>query len=100
MRPHRLTHRSIHGVCALGAIAAILLVLAVTASARPIDTAGPQLRPHGSGTTIYETVVRPGGGGPDTIAWVLMAVATGAALIGAGYLGARIAIRTTNVRPS
>jgi hypothetical protein len=97
MRPHRLTHRSIHGISALGAIAAILLALAVTASARPIDT-GPQLRPTQPRTIIHETVVRPDSGGPDTIAWVLIAVAAGAALIGAGYLGARIAIRTTSAR--
>jgi hypothetical protein len=96
MRLHRLTHRSINGVCALGAMAGILLVLAVTASARPIDTGpGPQSVP--SPTIIKETVVAPAGGGPDTIAWVLIAVAAGAALIGAGYLGARIAIRISNV---
>jgi hypothetical protein len=96
MRLHRHTHRSIHGICALGAMAAILLVLAVTASARPIDTS----QPPPSQTIIHETVVSPDGAGPDTIAWVLIAIATGAALIGAGYLGARIAIRTTNVRAS
>jgi hypothetical protein len=99
MRLHRLTHRSINGVCALGATAAILLVLAVTASARPIDT-GPRPQSAPAPTIIEKTDVAPAAGGPGTIAWVLIAGAAGAALIGAGYLGACIAIRMSKVRAS
>jgi hypothetical protein len=99
MRLHRHTNRSIHGICALGAMVALLLVLAVAASAKPIDSGpGPQSVPPP--TVVKETVVTPAGDGPGTIAWVLIAVATGAALVGASYLGARIAVRMTNVRVS
>jgi hypothetical protein len=96
MRLHRLTYRFLKGACALGAMAAILLVLAATASARPADP-GPGIRPLPAPTIVKETVTAPGNGGPDTIVWVLIGVGTGAALLGAGYLGARIATRTSHV---
>jgi amino acid transporter len=99
MRLHRLTHRSLKALCALGAMAAILIVLAATASAKPADT-GPATQSPPAPTIVKETVVAPSNGGPDTIGWVLIGVGAGAALLGAGYLGARIATRTNNLRVS
>jgi hypothetical protein len=99
MRLHRLTHRSLKAARALGAMAAILLILAATATARPADQ-GPKTPATPSDlapTIVKETVVAPGKGGPDTIVWVLMGVGVGAAVLGAGYLGARIATRTGHV---
>ena len=96
MRPHRLTHRSIEGVCALCAIVGILLALAAAASAMPTDNG--RTAPTAPLTIIRETVVSPLGHGLDAIAWVLISVAAGAAIVGAGYLGARIAIRRANIQ--
>jgi hypothetical protein len=45
-------------------------------------------------TVVKQTVVRPDDGGPDTIALVLIGIGGAAALLGAAYLGGRIAIRT------
>jgi hypothetical protein len=100
MRAHRLTHRSATGICTLGAIVGILLVLAVAASAMPIDNGRPAPPASSPPTVIHETVVAPAGHGLDPVAWVLISVAAGAAIVGAGYLGARIAIRMTNVHVS
>ena len=44
-------------------------------------------------TVVRETVLQPASGGPDTITLVLIGIGAAAALLGAGYLGARIAIR-------
>ena len=43
--------------------------------------------------------MRPGEG-TDTIVFVLIGAGTVAAMLGAGYLGARMATRTTPVRPT
>ena len=89
--------RSRRSARALAAIAATLLVLTATARARPLDpnTSRPfQSRPPAP-TIIRETVVQPAGGAPSPIVFALIGIGAGAALLGAGYVGARIALRTT-----
>jgi hypothetical protein len=79
-------------------MAAILLVLTATAGARPLDSNASrpfQSRTAPAPTIIKETVVQPAGGAPSPIVFVLIGVGAGTALLGAGYLGARIALRTT-----
>ena len=64
-----------------------------------MDPRSPSSRDVAAPTVVKETVVRPSGG-PDTIVFVLIGVGAVVALLGAGYLGARIATRTTHVRPT
>jgi hypothetical protein len=99
MARSQLTRRIARGACALTASAYILLALAAAAQARPADT-WPQPTVHNSPapTVVRETVLRPANDGPDTIALVLIATGAAAALLGAGYLGARIALRTPRTR--
>jgi len=94
MTRSHLTRRLARSVSALAASACILLAIAAAATARPADT-WPQPAVHNSPapTVVKETVLQPANGGPDTIALVLIGIGAGAALLGAGYLGARIAIR-------
>jgi hypothetical protein len=89
---HRLTRTAF----ALAASACILLSLAAVAGARPADT-WPQPVVHDSAapTAVRQIALRPADSGPDTITLVLIATAAAAALLGAGYLGARIATRTS-----
>jgi hypothetical protein len=98
MAPSHLT-RLKRGVCALAASACVLLAIAAAASARPADT-WPQPVVHNSPapTVVKETLLRPATNGPDTITLVLIAAGAAAALLGAGYLGARIATRTARTR--
>ena len=98
MAPSHLTRRLARSVCALAASACILLAIAAAAAARPADT-WPQPVVHNSPapTVVRETVLQPANGGPDTIALVLIGIAAAAALLGAGYLGARIATRASRV---
>jgi hypothetical protein len=100
MTRSRLTRRLAHSACALVASACIVLALAATAVARPGDT-WPQPVVHNSPapTVVKETVLQPVDDGPDTIALVLIGIGAGAALLGAGYLGARIATRGPASRP-
>jgi hypothetical protein len=100
MAPSHLTQRLARSVCALAASAYILLAIAAAAAqARPADT-WPQPTLHNSPapTVVKETVLRSADGGPDTITLVLLAGAAAAALLGAGYLGARIAGRGPRTR--
>ena len=91
----RLTRRLARSLCALAASACILLALATVATARPADT-WPQPVVHNSPapTVVKETILQPANSGPDTLALVLIGIGAAAALLGAGYLGARIATRT------
>jgi|tagenome__1003787_1003787.scaffolds.fasta_scaffold17351736_2 hypothetical protein len=87
------THRLKHSACALAASACILLAIAAAAHARIADTR-QTVGPNGPAPTVVrETLVQPASSGPDTITLVLIGIGAAAALLGAGYLGARIAIR-------
>ena len=102
MRLHRLIRESIKRAGALAAMACILLALAATAGAVPGENVGPQnsaSRAVAVPTVVKETVVRPSDG-TDAIVFVLIGVGAVVAMLGAGYLGARIATRTTHVRPT
>jgi hypothetical protein len=92
---HR-TSRIVRYACALAASAYILLAIASAAHARPADT-WPEPVVHNSAapTVVKETVLQPATGGLHTITLVLIGVGAAAALLGAGYLGARVAIRTS-----
>jgi hypothetical protein len=92
-RSHLTSHLA-RSICALAASMCILLALASAAPARTADSQ-PQPTVHNSTlpTVVRETVLRPANGGPDTIDLVLIGLGAAAALLGAGYLGARIAIR-------
>lgn len=93
-------HRLIRTARALAAAACILLLLAVPAGAMPADNGpSPATTQHRTAapTVVKQTVVRSADG-PDTLALVIIGVGAGAALLGAGYLGARIATRNTRVR--
>jgi hypothetical protein len=92
----QLTRRIARGACALAASAYILLAIAAAAQARPADTwPQPVLHNSPAPTVVKETVLQPADSGPDTITLVLIATGAAAALLGAGYLGARIAVRTS-----
>jgi hypothetical protein len=102
MRLRSLTRRTVGSACALAAMTCILLALAATAGAVPAENVGPPLkrsRAVATPTIVRETVVRPGQG-TDAIVFVLIGVGTVAAMLGAGYLGARIAVRATRARPT
>jgi hypothetical protein len=49
-------------------------------------------------TVVKERILQPADDGPDTITLVLIGIGAGAALLGAGYLGARVATRTSRTR--
>lgn len=99
MTRSRLTRRVARSVCALAASACILLALAAAATARPADTwPQPVLRNSPTPTVVKETVLQPADGGPDTITLLLIGIGGAAALLGAGYLGARVALRTPRPR--
>jgi hypothetical protein len=72
-----------------------MLALAASAAARPADTRQPALHNGPAPTIVKETVVEPDNGGLDTITLVWIGVGAAAALFGAGYLGARVALRTS-----
>lgn len=103
MPRHRPTRTPLRGACALAATACILLALAAAAGARPADN-GPAPPPstHSapSPTVVKETVIQPGDSSPGTIFYALITVGAAATAIGGGYLGARIALRTRDVRPT
>ena len=100
MATHRNTRRVTSGALAFAACACILLALAAAAPAHTADNVQRVVHDSTSPTIVKETVVQPDSGGPGTIALVLIGIGAAAALLGAGYLGARIALRTTHVRPS
>jgi hypothetical protein len=96
--PH---HRLLSTLVALVAAASLLLALAGACSAMPADN-GPApataARAIG-GSGVRETVVRSANG-PGTLGFVAIGVAAAGALLGAGYLGARIAVRHGRLHPS
>ena len=85
---------------ALAAYACILLALSSAALAHTADTPVRVVHNSPPPTIVRETVLQPNNGGPDAIVLLLIGIGTAAALLGAGYLGARIATRTTRVRAS
>jgi hypothetical protein len=92
-RSHLTSHLA-RSTCALAASMCIVLALASAAPARTADSR-PQPTVHNSSvpTVVKETVLRPADGGPDALVLVLIGLGAATALLGAGYLGARIAIR-------
>ncbi len=101
MRLHTFTRRSVRAACALAATACTLLVLAAAAGAVPMENVGPQSNASNAvpaPTIVRETVVQPAGG-TDAIVFVLIGVGTLVAMLAAGYLGARMAVRATRARP-
>jgi hypothetical protein len=83
----------------LGASTLVVLALAVPAGARLADNFTPQTSIHHQAvpTVVRQTVIKPGGNGLGTLALVLIGVGAAAAMLGAGYLGARIATRTSGL---
>jgi hypothetical protein len=77
----------------VAATAFTVLATAASASARLIDEF-PLYTKTAPRTTVKETVIRTVEG-PSTLAYVLVAVGVCIALVAAGYLGARLAIRGT-----
>jgi hypothetical protein len=94
---HRFARWPSRAAGALAAMACILLVTAVAAEARPADNGPATLSGTHRATpptVVKETIVQPADR-PDAILIVLLA--TGA--VAAGYLGARVALRPSRVRP-
>jgi hypothetical protein len=91
----RLIRRRIRDACLLVASVSILLAFAAGAAAHTADTSRPVVHMSPAPTLVKETVVQPGGRAPSTITLVLVRIAAAAAALGAGYLGARIALRTS-----
>ena len=83
-------------LCALAASACVVLALAAAATARPADT-WPQPVVHNSPapTVVKETILQPRQRRPRH-AHAPIGIGAAAALLGAGYLGARIATRTSS----
>ena len=99
MRLRCTIRQSAHGACALAAVACILLALAATAAAVPGENVGPPpKRAHAvaTPTIVRETVVRPTDR-IDALVFVLIGVGAVGAMLGAGYLGARIAVRPRQI---
>lgn len=99
MAPSHLTRRIARAACTLAASACVVLAIGAGAQARPADT-WPQPVVHNSPapTVVKQTLLRPANDGPNTITLVLIATGAAAALLGAGYLGARVAVRTSRTR--
>lgn len=96
----RRIRRLTRNACAPVACAGILLALAATAAARPADTRQPVVHNSPAPPIVKETVVQPADHGPNTITVVLIGIGAAAALLGAGYLGAHIAVRTSAAPPT
>ena len=92
-------HRLNRAARVLGASALVVLALAAPAGARPADNVMPQTSIHHQAvpTVVAQTVVKPAGNGLGTLALVLIGVGAAAAMLGAGYLGARIATRMSGI---
>jgi hypothetical protein len=101
MALYRLTRRLSRGALALTVVACVALFAAGAATARPMDSppalTGPTSSPP---TVVKETVVQPDNGGTDTIVFVLIGAGAGVAILAAGYVGARMATRSTRPRPT
>ena len=101
MQLHRLNHAARrHTASALVMVALVALaVVAAPAGARPEYI--PQTSPHQATTPVVaQTIAPPDDQGIGTLGFVLIGVAAGAAILGAGYLGARIATRPSKLRVS
>lgn len=93
-------HRLIRTARTVAAAACILLTLAPPAGAMPADNGPPPSTTQqraAAPTVIKETIVRADGG-PGTLTLVVIAVGATTALLGAGYLGARLATRNSRLR--
>jgi hypothetical protein len=93
-------HRLSRTARAVAAVACILLTLAAPAGAMPADNGPPPSttsQRSAAPTVVRETVLRPDDG-PGALALVVIGVGAAAALLGAGYLGARLAIRNSRLR--
>jgi hypothetical protein len=95
-----LVRRVIGGAGALTTMSCILLVLASLASAAPFENAGQResaSRAVPAPTIVREIVVRPSAH-TSTAVYVFICVGGVVAMLGAAYLGARIAMRTAGAR--
>jgi hypothetical protein len=92
--PNSNTPRSRRAAHGAAAMVLMFLVFAATASAMP-DLRPSQTPTDQAPTIVRETVVGPASGGPTTLAYALAAGGLIIALAAAGYLGARMATRTT-----
>jgi hypothetical protein len=92
---HRRIRRLPQLAVALAASACLLLLPAAAASAHTADNATPVVHNSPAPTIVRETVVQPSSG-PGTTELVLIGIGAAAALLGAGYLGARIAVRDSS----
>ena len=93
MRPHRLTTTTVRRLSALAVALLIALVPAVPAGAMPYDSERPAAPPPDHAitpTVVKETIVRPTADVPITVL-VLAGGGIALAMLGAGYLGARMA---------
>jgi hypothetical protein len=94
MRLHRFVRTLVATTC-------VALTLAASSQAMPADNVRPgsTVSHDATPTLVRETVVRTGDG-PDTLGFVAIGAGAAAALLGAGYLGARLAVRSSGMRPS
>jgi hypothetical protein len=89
--PH---HRPLPALAAVLAACALLLATAAVAAAQPYDNVPHRVVPRATpAPVVTETVVRVAHDGPNTPVIALAGIGTVLALLGAGYLGARIATR-------
>ena len=89
----RLARPLTRSACALAVMACVSFMIASAATAHTADTPQPVVN-DSQVPAVKETVVQPSGG-PHTVALVLIGIGAASAMLGAGYLGARIAIRTS-----
>jgi hypothetical protein len=79
-------------------------MLALAAAAAPAgartDVPPETSTHHAVAPVVRQTIVRSGDDGLGTLGLVLIGVGAGAAILGAGYLGARIATRPNKLRVS
>jgi hypothetical protein len=94
-------HRFFRFVDAFVACAGVALVLAASSPAVPADNLRPgsTASPGTTQTVVRENLVRTGDG-PGTVGFIAIGAGAAAALLGAGYLGARIATRSAGMRSS
>jgi hypothetical protein len=92
MQVHRL-NRAARMVAAGALVMVALAAVAAPAGARP--DIGPQNVTHNAAPAappvVRQNIVQPGSDGVGTLGLILIGVGAGASILGAGYLGARIA---------
>jgi hypothetical protein len=92
LRPHRVTTTTVRRLGALAVALLIALVPAAPAGAMPYDNERPPAPPARhvvTPTVVRETIVRPTADIPLTVL-VLAGAGVIVAMLGAGYLGARM----------